>query len=411
MKLLQAIRRSNGCLARIDNVLQGGGHDARLVGGAVRDLMLAHQPKDYDIATTASPQEVMQLFKRYPGFSVVPTGLQHGTVTVVCNGEPYEVTTLRKDVECDGRHAEVEFTTSWEEDAARRDFTFNAMSIDLRSGELFDYFGGEEDLLNGRVSFVGNAFTRIREDYLRILRYFRFMGRYEHFREFDEHAIEAIAELSPNLQLISGERIWMEMSKILKSNRIAMLSILMEQTRVLDSIGLDSPGTDHLSWGHTPDVSALENVRRLTTDSVTNLAALMLNRKLHGVPPEAVSNMRDNVVELWKVSKSERDLLDFLLTHYRPRQTNDVDRYLELAIDDGGKERVLELCALEGAEDAQTYLDKKTLPEFPVRGQDLLDAGMTPGPEVGVKLAQLRRSWKDKQYAPNREELLEELTP
>ena len=408
MKLMQALHRSNGCLAEINAVLRGGGNDARLVGGAVRDLLLTHPPKDFDIATSAVPEKVMKLF-RDKGYTVVPTGLSHGTVTVVCQGEPYEITTLRRDKECDGRWANVEFTWDWEEDARRRDFTFNAMSIDLETGELYDYFGGEEDLLNGRVRFVGNACERILEDRLRILRFYRFLGRYEHFRELDEEALLAITQEAPGLAEISGERIWMEMSKILRSNRIGMLSILMEQTRVLDSIGLASPGTEHLSFGHLPDVTELEKVRRLTDDPVTMLAALILNRKTHGVSPKNVWRMENNVVEGWKVSKSERELLHFLLSHYRPRESHEVDPYVDLAVDDGGKDRVLELAALEGAGDARAYLERKTLPVFPVRGQDLVDAGMEPGPEMGVLLAKLKRFWKSNAYKPSREELLEGL--
>ena len=408
MKLKQAIDRSNGCLAEINGVLREGGFEVRLVGGAVRDLLLAHPPKDFDLATNARPEHVSALFHA-KGYTVVPTGLKHGTVTVMCHGEPYEITTLRRDKDCDGRHAEVEFTDDWEEDARRRDFTFNAMSIDLETGELYDYFGGEEDLLNGRVRFVGNARERIQEDYLRILRWFRFMGRYEHFRELDAEAVDAIRGCRLGLKNISGERIWMEMSKILTSNRIAMLSILLEQAGVLDAIGLDSPGTEHMSVGHMPDVTELEKVRRLSNDPVTMLAALILNRKAHGVPPENVRRMADSVIEGWKVSKAERELLLFLLEHYRPRESHEVDPYVDLAVDDGGKDRVLELCALEGAEDARAYLEKKTLPEFPVRGQDLLDAGMEAGPEMGVLLAKLKRFWKSNAYKPSREELLEGL--
>ena len=409
MKLMQALKRSNGCLEKINDVLREGGFEARLVGGAVRDLMLAHQPKDFDIATNADPEMVASLFQA-KGYKVVPTGLQHGTVTVVCNGEPYEVTTLRKDLACDGRHAVVQFTEDWVEDARRRDFTFNAMSLSLETGELYDYFGGEEDLLNGRVRFVGSALERIREDRLRILRFFRFLGRYEHFRELDQDAVLAITEEAPQLQLISGERIWMEMSKILKSNRIAMLSVLMEQSRVLDSIGLVSPGTEHMSFGHCPDVTELENVRRLTDNPVTMLAALMLFRKSHGVPTLNVRHMRMNVETMWKPSRAESDLLTFLLNHYRPRRlTHEIDFYLDLAVDDGGKDRVLELAALMGDENARDYIAHKVLPEFPVRGQDLLDAGMPPGPDVGQKLAQLRRIWIGSRYNLDREELLEEL--
>ncbi len=409
MRLKQALERSNGCLAQIDQVLRAGGFEARLVGGAVRDLLIAQQPKDFDIATTADPEMVAALFQA-KGYNVIPTGLQHGTVTVVCNGEPYEITTLRKDVECDGRHAVVQFTEDWEEDARRRDFTFNAMSIDLLTGELYDYFGGEEDLLNGRVKFVGSAMRRITEDSLRILRYFRFLGRFEHCRELDTEAIDAINVLHNWLRGISGERVWMEMSRILNSNRMAMLSILMSQSGVLDSIGLDVPGTEHMSFGHDPDGTEVANVRRMTRDPVTVLAGLILNRKMCGVPKEAIEHMRNNVVEGWKISSAERDLLDFLLKHFR-RHQREIDFYLDLAVEDGHAYRTMELCALTGDESARAYLAAKTLPVFPVRGQDLLDAGMKPGPEVGQVLANMKALWKRTRYVLNRTELMEEIKP
>lgn len=410
MKLKTALDRSSGCLRVIDSVIRRNCHQARLVGGAVRDLLLTQTPKDFDICTTALPEEVVEMFTA-EGFNVIPTGIDHGTVTVMCEGVPFEITTLRKDVETDGRHAIVEFTNDWKEDALRRDFTFNAMSVDLLTGELFDYFDGEEDLLNGKVRFVGSALERVHEDSLRILRYFRFLGRFEHCRELDPEAIDAIKTKAFELEDISGERIWMEMAKILKSNRIGLLSILMEQTGVLDAIGLDAPGTDHFSFGHIPDVTELEKVRRLTNDPVTMLAALILFRKTCPMPDSDVTHMLDNVVLGWKISADERDLLGFLVGHHSHRKTPDVDHYLDIAVDDECRDRVAELCALMDDEGAKDYIEKRPLPEFPVRGQDLLDAGMSPGPMVGQKLCELRRAWKESRYFLSRDELMEDFKP
>lgn len=410
MILKKALQRSAGCLSDIDDVLQAGGHSTRLVGGAVRDLLLAEIPKDFDLATDARPERIMELFEGKTDFSVVPTGLKHGTVTVVCRGIPYEVTTLRVDVETDGRHAAVEFTDNWEDDARRRDFTINAMGIDIRTGVLYDYFGGEEDLVNGRLRFVGNAQERIEEDYLRILRFFRFLGRYEHCRDLDDEAVSAIQASVSGLQHISGERIWMEMSKILVSPRIAMLAVLMEQTRVLDLVGLDpfGPLSRLRSLGDLPDVSVISDVRRLAESPVTMLAALLLFRKVYEVSREAVQDMRDHVVESWKISKAERELLDFLLLHFRGRrQRHGVDRYLGIAVDDGVSGRTLELCALEGAEGAMDYLRQHPLAVFPVSGQDLLDLGYPEGPKVGVMLARMKKVWKHTNYVLAKDELLE----
>ena len=207
------------------NLRSDYGDHARVAGGAVRDALLGVEPKDWDVATVLLPTEVMAMAER-AGFDVIPTGLQHGTVTVVVDGMPLEVTTLRSDVETDGRHAEVEFVTDWKEDAARRDLTMNAMFMTV-DGSVQDFFGGTEDLWEGRVRFVGHATDRIEEDFLRILRFFRFAGRMG-VATFDVEALRAIKRLSPNLSRISGERVWMEMSKILSGNCVREVLERME---------------------------------------------------------------------------------------------------------------------------------------------------------------------------------------
>ena len=198
---------------KLDSVLSRFSVDSlvRVAGGAVRDLLAGVEPKDWDLATPLHPEEVIKSAEE-AGFKVLPTGLQHGTVTVMVDGEPLEVTTLRVDVETDGRHADVEFTTDWKEDAARRDLTVNAMFLTM-DGEVVDFFGGQQDLEDGRVRFVGNARERMAEDFLRILRFFRFHGRVGSGK-FDEKDLLAIHDSTHGLAGISGERIWMEMQKI-----------------------------------------------------------------------------------------------------------------------------------------------------------------------------------------------------
>ena len=187
-------------------ILEKDGHQARLAGGCVRDRCLGNVPSDYDIATTALPDEVTALFSR-ERTKVVPTGIDHGTVTIVLSGVPYEVTTLRQDVKTDGRHAEVVFGHSFEMDAARRDFTINAIFED-RSGKIYDYFGGQEDLRDRVLRFVGEPRQRIREDFLRILRFFRFWARFG--LHADPSALVAIAQEATHLEQISKERITIE---------------------------------------------------------------------------------------------------------------------------------------------------------------------------------------------------------
>ena len=176
---------------------------ARIVGGAVRDALIGRAVADIDLATPDTPDAVAAALAR-SGIRCVPTGLDHGTQTAVVNGRGYEITTLRRDVETDGRHAVVAFTDDWREDAARRDFTINAMSM-TRDGAVFDYFGGQADLRAGIVRFVGDAATRIAEDYLRILRFFRFFARYGGTP--DPAAVAAIRDALPGLAGLSVERV------------------------------------------------------------------------------------------------------------------------------------------------------------------------------------------------------------
>ena len=164
----------NDCLRRVVHAVETAGGQVRVVGGCVRDALAGRPLGDIDLATTLPPEAVMATAQA-AGLKAIPTGIEHGTVTVVCERQPFEITTLRRDVKTDGRHAEVAFTTDWREDAARRDFTINALSCTLE-GEVFDYFGGVDDLRAGRVRFVGNPLHRIKEDVLRILRFFRFQA-------------------------------------------------------------------------------------------------------------------------------------------------------------------------------------------------------------------------------------------
>ena len=192
--------------------LNGDGVETRAVGGAVRNALLGLPVTEIDLATTAEPDRVIALAER-AGLKTVPTGIDHGTVTVIVEGKPFEVTTLRRDVETFGRHAKVAYTTSWEEDAKRRDFTLNALYAD-RDGNVFDPIGGYGDLQAGRVRFIGEAEARIKEDYLRILRFFRFHAYYGK-GAMDEEGLQAAVRLRAGLEQLSAERVAGEMRRIL----------------------------------------------------------------------------------------------------------------------------------------------------------------------------------------------------
>ncbi|MGF1609026.1 MAG: CCA tRNA nucleotidyltransferase, partial [Kiloniellales bacterium] len=198
----------------VADALTAEGGEVRFVGGCVRDAVAGRPVKDIDIATADPPERVIALLEA-AGLTAVPTGLAHGTVTAVSGGRPFEITTLRVDVETYGRHARVAFTDDWEADAARRDFTFNAMSCGL-DGSLYDPFGGREDLTAGRVRFVGEAEARIREDYLRLLRFFRFQAHYGRAAP-DPEGLAAARALAPRLESLSGERLRNELLRLLQA--------------------------------------------------------------------------------------------------------------------------------------------------------------------------------------------------
>lgn len=212
--------------------LESSGFQARLAGGCVRDRLMGLEPKDYDIATNALPEEICTIFKQ-KGYRVVPTGLEHGTITVVTKASSYEITTLRLDVDTDGRHATVQFGCSFQDDAARRDFTINALTED-KSGKVYDYFGGIEDLKEGRLRFVGNPTQRIKEDYLRSLRFFRFWARFNFTP--DEESLEAIRNLKEGLTRVSQERITSETLLLLEAKEPALALREIAESKIADEI-------------------------------------------------------------------------------------------------------------------------------------------------------------------------------
>lgn len=370
---------------RIADAFERDGHAVRVVGGCVRDAALGALRKDIDLATTATPDEMIAVCNKN-NLPYVATGLQHGTITITLGRFGYEITTLRIDRDTDGRHATVEFTTDWYQDAARRDFTINAMSVD-REGRLFDYFDGMEDIRNRRVRFVGKAEDRIREDYLRILRYFRFRGRI-HDVYADDDTLRAIAGNANGLLNISGERIWMEMSKIFSGDMLAILFRDMTASGICKYIGL--PPETFLIYGVI--------ARGLSENEITVLA---------GILPDIFHV--ESVIRRWKLSGDEQRLLRWLVQmkseNLRPKL------FREEAVNPKiGKAYAMELAAMVG--DAIMYEELRTwaVPVFPVRGEDLLKLGMKQGRAMGDALAKGNRFWIDSDYTAGREEILNYIT-
>lgn len=355
-------------------------HEIRVVGGAVRDLILGHDPKDIDLCTTATPDQMIEIAESFPfACHVVPTGLQHGTVTFVFKGGgAYEVTTLRIDTDTDGRHADVQFTTSFEQDAARRDLTINAMSMDI-GGNVYDYFGGINDLRANVIRFVGDPETRIREDYLRILRYFRFAARFGSMLHQED--LQIIQAWAGGLKFISKERIWSEMSRLLGCDPYARRLTMetMERYGVLDAIGLDF----RYEHGHS--------IMERADCPVTALACY-----LKSDPEEFARGWKMSVPEINKLKWVSTKKLDC------PFQYEIED----LLVSGAPREWVVSWTKLHGDARCVFHAENWPIPEFPVKGQDLLDAGMKPGKEVGKALANMKRVWIESRFTKTKDDLL-----
>ncbi|XP_039626939.1 CCA tRNA nucleotidyltransferase 1, mitochondrial [Polypterus senegalus] len=384
-------------LKRIAELFKENNFELRIAGGAVRDLLNGKQPQDVDFATTATPDQMKNLFQAAGIRMINNKGEKHGTITARLHEQNFEVTTLRIDVLTDGRHAEVEFTTDWEKDAERRDLTINSMFLGL-DGTLYDYYDGYEDLKNRKVRFVGNAAQRIQEDYLRILRYFRFYGRVAKEPENHEpETLKAIKDNAKGLGAISGERIWVELKKILTGSHAAHLVTLMYDLNVASYIGLPINGNlEELKrvW---------MNAQHLSAKPVTILSALF-----RGQDDVNTLDLR------LKISKEEKNLGLFLVKYRRDlvKDTNETDclkPYRDFVIDSREPDSLIRVCELlryQGEEQLLAQMETWSIPRFPVSGHDLRKIGIVSGKEIGTILQTLRDLWKKSSYSMDKEELL-----
>lgn len=377
--------------------LQAGGREARFVGGCIRDHLLGRSARrpDLDIATQEPPERVIELLES-EGIKTIPTGLAHGTVTAVLGEQRFEITTLRCDVACDGRHADVVFTDDFRLDAARRDFTINAMSCDP-DGRLFDDFGGLADLRAGRIRFVGEPASRIEEDRLRILRFFRFFARYGR-PPADPPALAAARAGASGIEALSGERVQAEMLKLLAASDPLRALELMVETSVLAHV-LPMP----VNLGRLQALLALAP----DADPLLRLAALLR-------PHETAA---DWVGERWRLSKRDLERLGFLTSHELPPM-NASARARRRWLHRLGAERFLALARLAAADvgnggdhlsEAVRAAASWTPKVLPVGGDDVLALGVPPGPEVGEALATLEAWWAEGDFAADRDACLAEL--
>jgi tRNA nucleotidyltransferase/poly(A) polymerase len=378
--------------------LSVAGAETRAVGGAVRDALLGLPVTEIDLATTATPQKVIVL-ARQAGLKAIPTGIEHGTITVVADGIPFEVTTLRRDVETFGRHATVEFTEDWEEDARRRDFTLNALYAG-RDGTVFDPLDGYADLLAGHVRFIGDAEARIVEDYLRILRFFRFNAYYGK-GPLDEGGLAAAVRLRGGLAQLSAERVAAEMRRLLVAPQAMRgLEALYDYGLLTDVLG-GVPRLERLAR-----MIAIESALGLQPNAALRLAALAvfvredaarLADRLH------LSNAEQAVLELGALETIERGLPDEAVAK----------RILYAHGPDSFPARVLIAWTEAGASPddprwRQTYSlpERWQAPSFLLRGSDIVEVAKVEGPEIGKMLRRLELEWIEEDFAASREKLL-----
>jgi poly(A) polymerase len=378
------------------------GRPIRFVGGAVRDHLIGRPVGDIDAATTATPDETLALLKR-ARIKAIPTGLAHGTITAVRDRETLEITTLRRDVATDGRHAVVAFTDDWKEDAARRDFTINALYL-TPEGTLYDYFGGQEDLARGTVRFIGEPSARIAEDYLRILRFFRFLAT--HGREPAEiGALAACESAALELLNLSAERIRQEMLKLLAAPDPISALELMLQTGVLPVV-----------TGHAFEpvclrpLLTLEQALHLKPHPLVRLACLL--RAAGDAPSQNTA-----IAARWKLSGHEAALLQKLCVTVTDSL---IDSHMvhRLLYAHGEAEGPLHLLLLA----AEAGMNGRTLsplwweaahwpvPRLPVSGEDLKARGIAAGPAMGKALRRLEHAWIGSDFTLTRETLLQLLT-
>lgn len=362
---------------------EGGPDCARFVGGSVRNAVMGLPVGDLDVATTLTPDRTVAALER-ARIRAVPTGLEHGTVTAVLDGRPFEITTLRRDVETDGRRAVVAFTTDWAEDAARRDFRLNALYCD-RSGEVFDPTGGGiEDALAGRVVFVGDADTRLREDYLRVLRFFRFFAWYGR-TEPDATALDACARLRRGIARLSAERVGRELLKLLAAPDPRAAVRLMHETGVLDEtlpLPLDRPRFERIG----------------NADALLRLSALL--------PDDAKAV--EVAAERLRLSNAERNRLSEALPGEPEVRPDMGPRAARAAIYRLGARAFLDRLAKAGGNEAlRAFAERWSPPRFPLGGAEVSQLGVPPGPKVGALLRDVEGWWIDQDFpdAGLREEL------
>ncbi len=390
--------------AVLDALEAAGGPDcARFVGGCVRNTLLGKPVSDLDIATRLTPDEVTAALKA-AGLKAVPTGVEHGTVTAVCRGKPFEITTLRRDVATDGRRAVVAFTEDWGEDAQRRDFTLNSLYA-RRDGTLFDPTGqGVADARAGRIVFVGEPEQRVREDYLRILRFFRFFAWYG-TPPPDAAALEACEALRGELKTLSAERVSRELLKLLAADDPRPAVALMARTGVLGEV-LPAP----IDLARFEGLVAIEDDQLFENDPLLRLAALLPDDQLGAV----------KFAEALRLSNAERDRLAAALAPAPALKSWMSPREIRRALYRLGAQPFRDRAKLAWARAPRTAATPQwrgmialgegwSPPAFPLTGDDVIAAGAPKGPMVGQVLREVEDWWIDHDFIDDKLSTIEKL--
>ena len=374
-------------LARLLDVLDRDGEETRVVGGAVRNALIDSPIHEIDVATTAIPEEVVRRVKA-AGFKAVPTGIEHGTVTVVIDKHPFEVTTLRTDVETFGRHAKVAFGRDWQEDAERRDFTINALSV-TRDGTVYDYTGGLDDLALRRVRFIGDPHKRIAEDYLRILRFFRFHAAYGPGGPPDPQGLAACIEGRDGLDQLSRERLRMEIMKLLVAPHAVPTLIVMADAGLALRI---LSGVTYLA--------SFENMAKV--EAAIGLAACPVRRL--GALAVSVAEDAERLWQRLRLTNNEHARLASMAEGWRRLSPAIGEIGLRALIYRLGPDAFTDHALLGWAHSWDSANDPSwidlarlpqrfTAPEFPLKAADFIKRGLAKGPPLGAALRAAEASW------------------
>ncbi len=372
-RLPDAAWRQRPGLHRIVAALCADGGAVKVVGGAVRDTLLGLAVTDVDLATPLVPQEVTQRLEA-AGIKVIPTGIAHGTVTAIASGDHHEITTLRRDVATDGRRATVAFADEWRDDAARRDFTINALYADPDSGEIDDWFGGLADLAAGRVAFIGDAATRIAEDHLRILRFYRFAARFGR-GDLDSASHAAVVAARQSLKSLSRERIADELTKILA---------LPDPRAIVAQMHTDGIFAVLLPELDTGFAAALD--RLLASEAAAGIAPAPLRRLAALLPADAA--IAEQVASRLRLSTRQRKHLAALGGH-----RHDVARPVRQLAHAIGIDAARDVHLLVGNPAAVQALVDWQVPMLPVKGGDIVARGIAAGPDVARILKAVEAAW------------------